>query len=191
MSSNQQCSFLFQWELEQVRSLQYALFWWFLLLCWLYSSTKSIISGTQQLHKSAISLTSKWKERSLIMCHHLPKWPALSWMLVINLRRESERRGMKVQIERAHHLFYNQFNNSTPGGTLRKVPHHDHSPNWKMTPIAYQTQTVADHNHIQSILPCQPLSHRKITISTEHPFSFAYFDSFLPYLPIWELFDKE
>ena len=47
------------------------------------------------------------------------------------------------------------------GGTLRKVPHHDHSPNWKMTPFAYQTQTVADPNHIQPILPWQPLLHKK------------------------------
>ena len=39
------------------------------------------------------------------------------------------------------------------GGTLRILPHHDHSSNVKMAPIAYQTQTLADPNHIQPVLP--------------------------------------
>ena len=51
--------------------------------------------------------------------------------------------------------------NHPRGGTPRKVPHHDHSLNWKKTPFAYQTQTVADPFHIQSILPQQPLLHRQ------------------------------
>ena len=36
-----------------------------------------------------------------------------------------------------------------------------HLINWKKTPFAYQTQTVADPFHIQSILPQQPLLHRQ------------------------------
>ena len=59
------------------------------------------------------------------------------------------------------------------GGTLRKVPHHDHLPNLKRTPSAYQSQTVADPYHTKPILPWQPLLHSKkkcsLTCFTEHP----------------------
>ena len=93
------------------------------LLWWLYLSTKSIISRTQHLHISANNLTSKWKEQSLIMCHHLQKWPALSWLLVTNLWRESERRSVRVQIEQAHRLFCHRFNSANSTHILQGTYH--------------------------------------------------------------------
>ena len=103
---------LFTCVLEQVRLLLLLLFWWYALLWWLYSSSKSIISETQQLDRSANNLMTKWKERSLIFCHHPQKWPAPSWLLVNHQWRESERRSARVQIEQAHRLYCNQFNSA-------------------------------------------------------------------------------
>ena len=70
------------------------------------------------------------------------------------------------------------------GGTLRKIPRHDHSLNWTMTSFAYQTQTVADPHHIQSILPLQPLC-----TGTQHPFcTYWFFPSLSFYLSaIWSV----
>ena len=47
--------------------------------------------GTQQLHRSANS-----------------------WLLVTRQQRENEKRSKKVQIERAHHLYYNQIYKGIP-----------------------------------------------------------------------------
>ena len=97
------------------------------LLWWLYLSTKSIISVAQQLYRSANNLT--WKGRSLIICHHLQKWPALSWLLAGTKSRENETRSVKVQIEQAHHLCYNQFNSAN--STFILQPKRNLSPKYK------------------------------------------------------------
>ena len=72
------------------------------------------------------------------------------------------------------------------GGTLRKVPHHDHSLNSKITPFAYQTQTVTGFYRIKPTLAAKPLLHSNIKPSLQALHNtLLHISSFLPYLPIW------
>ena len=80
--------------------------------------------------------------------------------------------------------FFNFLNVSQfpRGGTLRIVPHHDHSLNLKKNYFAYQTQSVADLFHIQPILPWQPLLQRR---KFSHRTPFAHLDSFISFISFY------